>query len=81
MIDAELIITLRKRNVPEIRLYSFTYEGVEHVLTEQEIKKFECRYNLKVRLKEEKSLSYNLEDNFQNIESISNFFNDDPKND
>ena len=74
MIDAELIITLRKHDSPKIRLFSFIYEGVEHVLTEQQIKEFENRYNLEIRLTESKSLSYDLEPNYQNIDAVSEFF-------
>ena len=80
MIEAELIITIRKEDSSNVRLFSFTYEGVEHVLTERQIKEFENRYGLEIKLNKSKQLTYDLEPNYQNIESISEFFDANSNN-
>ena len=79
MIDAELLITLRKKDTPNIQLFSFTYGGIEHILTEGQIKEFEDRYGIEIKLNKSKPLSYDFESNFQNIDSISEFFDMDKK--
>ena len=74
MIDAELLITLRKKDTSKIQLFSFTYGGIEHILTESQIKEFEDRYGIEIKLNKSGPTSYDLDSNFQNIDSIPEFF-------
>lgn len=74
MIEAQLLITLRKNSTAKIKLYSFVYEGIEHVLSEKEIHTFEIRYGIKISLRETKNSTYDLEPHFSNMEFIENFF-------
>ena len=77
MINAELIITLQKNSDSFIKLYSFEYEGIEYVLTKNQIKDFENRYNVKVILNEKQTHSYNLEPILSNMDFISAFFSEE----
>lgn len=79
MLEAELIITLRKHHNSVIKLFSFVHEGIEYVLTENQIKDYENRYGVKIMLKESKSLAYDLEPKIYNLDSISKFFTQQDK--
>ena len=79
MLEAELIITLRKQHDSIIKLFSFVHEGIEYVLTESQIKDYENRYGVEIMLKESKTLAYDLEPKFDNLDSISKFFSHQQK--
>ena len=74
MIEAQLIITLRRNSISQMKLYSFVHEGIEYVLSEKEIHAFETQYGIQIILKEKKGSTYDLEPHFSNMEYVDNFF-------